>query len=240
MGLTGADTMTGRKIKILSVLPSQARQSFTTTKKCFVAVSMNSEFFQKYWGQLLFRYIDERFEECVVLIADELHRFDLTMLNGSGTSEALAGARRMGDAMEAGVRTMIPEGGTCTFKMKRWRELSSDPRAGESLTALQGLVASNVNFSSALERTAHEYLKRVQAKGAIFKLPLKECLELSRAFILEELACYNVLAEDGYCVDIYPGTYLPVLDDIAQGKIPDAPAGLKSKINVRVRTVKTG
>ena len=229
-----------RKIKVLSVQPASARESFTTARKCFVAVSMNSDFFQKYWGQLLFQYINERFEECVVLIADELHRFDLTMLNGSGASEALAGARGMGDAMEPGIRTMIPEGGTCTFKVVRWRELSADPRASQSLAALQALTTSSVNFSSALERTAHEYLKRVQAKGALFKLPLKECLELSRAFILEELACYNVLAEDGYCVDIYPGTYLPVLDDIAQGKIPEAPAGLKSKINVRVRTVKTG
>jgi tRNA-dependent cyclodipeptide synthase len=229
-----------RKIKVVSVQPTSARESFTTESKCFVAVSMNSEFFQKYWGQLLFQYITERFEECVVLIADELHRFDLAMLIGFGPSEALAGARGMGDAMEAEIRMMIPVGGSCKFKVKRWHELSADPRVDQSLTALQTLAARSVKFSSALERTAHEYLKRVQAKGAIFKLPLKECLELSRAFILEELACYNVLAEDGYCVDIYPGTYLPVLDDIAQGRIPEAPAGLRAKINVRVRTVQTG
>ncbi len=64
---------------------------------------------------------------------------------------------------------------------------------------------------------------------------MKQAIRLSCEYILEEVAVFNVLSESGWTVELYPGPELRVLAEVAAGKYPDVPAGLKGRVNVELK-----
>ena len=54
-------------------------------------------------------------------------------------------------------------------------------------------------------------------------------------YLLEEIAVFNVLSEQGWRVELYPGSELNALVEVAKGKFPDVPQGLKNRINVELK-----
>ena len=52
---------------------------------------------------------------------------------------------------------------------------------------------------------------------------------------LEESAVFSVLSEQGWPVELYPGSELNVLVDIACGRFLAVPRGLKERISVELK-----
>ena len=97
---------------------------------------------------------------------------------------------------------------------------------------------TNCDFQESIRKTAKDYLNRIKSRGIKIHASEEEAINLSINFIFEECAVYNLIVEDGYVVDIYPGTYLPILNDISNGFIGNAPKHLQNKINVQIKAIK--
>jgi hypothetical protein len=64
---------------------------------------------------------------------------------------------------------------------------------------------------------------------------MEEAIDISSQYLLEEVAVFSALAEEGWNIEVYPGPELGVLVEIAQGNFKDIPAGLKKRINIELR-----
>jgi len=68
---------------------------------------------------------------------------------------------------------------------------------------------------------------------------MEKAIEISSQYLLEEIAVFSSLSEQGWKVELYPGPELTVLIDIAKGQYSDIPEGLKERVNVELRISKS-
>lgn len=57
----------------------------------------------------------------------------------------------------------------------------------------------------------------------------------SRDYQLEELAVFELLADEGYSVNVYPGAHLPVMKDLVDGPLVGVMPKLRDLILVELR-----
>ena len=63
----------------------------------------------------------------------------------------------------------------------------------------------------------------------------ERALRLSCEYLLEEIAVFSALSEQGWQVELYPGSELVVLVYIARGKCLNVPQGLIKRISVELK-----
>ena len=63
----------------------------------------------------------------------------------------------------------------------------------------------------------------------------EEALKLSCEYLLEEIAVFSALSEQGWQVEFYPGPELRVLAEVAKGRYSGVPIGLKERISVELK-----
>ena len=61
-----------------------------------------------------------------------------------------------------------------------------------------------------------------------------EAINISCEYLLEEIAVFSALSEQGWDVELYPGPELSVLLDVAEGRFPAVPKGLQNRVNVQL------
>ena len=64
---------------------------------------------------------------------------------------------------------------------------------------------------------------------------MEVAIELSCRYLLEEVAVFSALSEQGWGVELYPGPELHVLSEVAKDKLINVPQGLKERINVELK-----
>ena len=230
-----------RKIKIIKVTPNISREQLSFEQKCFIAVSMNNTFFlDSNKLLLLLEYIDSRFKECIVVIADELYRHNLASLDGMSSSRAHSKSLTLGDNFLKLYNNLPFVAQKCLFSVRRWSEFLQDQRYLDYKEQLEHLRVNNMEFQVELESTSIAFVDRQLKNGLLPKGSYTYAQSNSENYILEELAVYAILVDDGFSVDLYPGSYLPVLDGIVTKKYADSPESLINKINVQIKSVKKG
>lgn len=227
-----------KKIKIISVTPRSARNLIERKRKCFIAASLNNSFFNTEKLDLLLNWTSKRFDQCIIIISDYLYRYNVEILTGKTGKDAEIEANAIGQGFKNILDKYLSAYSEEKFKVIHWKEYTQKPDFVFSLTTVEALYDSNQQFRNSVDKTAKDFISRLSLREVKPVISDNKAIELSIKFILEECAVYNLLSLDGYNVDIYPGTYLPVLQDISEGKFPDAPEGLKRKINIEIKTIR--
>jgi hypothetical protein len=115
-----------------------------------------------------------------------------------------------------------------------YRHYLNDPRFSEAKKAFQETFNVHSDLSESLNRSASLYVHRQKKKGMVFAVSRQQARALARAYILEELCVFMLLVQDGYRIEIYPGSEIDCLKKIAILKPKTLPSFFYERINVEI------
>lgn len=222
-------------VKIAKIIPKIREEELFSYKQCYIGISLENPVFE---GDLLYAlllWIANRFEQCLVIVGDHLCRFNEFILNGLGEDEAVSVANELGDSFilkTKGLFQQLPDG---KIRLTRWKSHLETNEYKTSRTMLDHLFASDSGFRASVEKDAFAFVKRQMRRSRTLAVPTEEAIRLSCEYLLEEIAVFSALSEQGWQVELYPGPELRVLVDVAKGKYLRVPKGLKERISVELK-----
>lgn len=114
------------------------------------------------------------------------------------------------------------------IKTVRWYDLYNTKKFQESLSEIQIYYSNELSFKDEIDSIAKAFIRsKLKNTKRSFCCSEDTAIQLSIEFLLEESAVFNLIALDGYTVDVYPGVAIPILKDI--NCYMDPPSGLKQR-----------
>lgn len=224
---------TGRyRAKIARVSPVSRRDNFTAEQACFLGVSLENSNFTPGKVRALVEWTSRRFDQCVVLIGDSIHRINLES-RGYATEEALAEARRLGREFIDNNLDAFEEGRDSTeFTFITCDEVQDWPDYPQFHQQLCGLFDDDRKFRESIEAFGRTYhTKRLAEYGEAERVRYQP---RSCDYFLEEFAIFSCLKQRDLGVMIYPGSF-STLSEITAGIHPAAPKQLQEMVVVSLQ-----
>jgi tRNA-dependent cyclodipeptide synthase len=203
--------------------------------KCYIGISLTNPIFETTNLAALLQWAGDKFEQCLVILGDDLCRFNQTIRFGSPPDQALAAAHRVGDAFIEKTADVFEQFDPQKMKLVRWSENLSDNLYLRSRARLDHLFNSDPEFKKMVEVDALSFVERLRNRKSDIAVSDAKAIELCCEYLLEEIAVFDMLSEKGWMVELYPGSELHVLAEIAKGRFPDVPSGLKKRINIELK-----
>ena len=222
-------------VEIVKILPSMPEREVFSQKKCYIGISLANPIFKRGNLDALLRWASDKFEQCLVILGDDLCRFNQTIRFGSGPDEALQAAHRIGDAFIEKTVDLFEQFDPEKMKLVRWDENLQGDIYRRSKAVLDRLFASDPEFKAMIEVDAFSFVDRQKKRYTNLAVDDAEAIGLCCNYLMEEIAVFNTLSEQGWLVELYPGCELHVLTEISNGRFPEVPAGLKNRINVELK-----
>lgn len=164
----------------------------------------------------LLSWAKDHLRSVCVLVGDYVYRHNLEDLQGLQRDVALALAKTEGVAIAMRVRKVLDELDLKNSTIVLASELYELPTFNHRLMVKNALYDSNAEFRELINIASNGFFERF-AKD---RMHIESARRHSRDYQLEELALFELLAEQGYTVNVYPGAHLPVMKDIVAGKFP--------------------
>ena len=222
-------------IEIVKILPAFSPEEVFAQNKCYLGISLANPVFDEKNLNALLLWASEHFRKCLVVIGDDLCRFNQKILYGFGDDEAFNAARRLGDAFIENNSAVFKQFDQDVIQISRWGEHIESDMYCKSSERLESIFVSDPEFRSIIETDAVSFVKRQKKHNTEFAVTDDKAIELCCKYLLEEIAVFSVLSQQGWSVELYPGSELNVLVEVAKGKFPDVPQGLKNRINVELK-----
>jgi tRNA-dependent cyclodipeptide synthase len=200
-----------------------------------MGISLANPVFQGDALESLLVWMAENFEKSLIVVGDYLWRFNEQIFAGLDPEKAEKESITLGDMFIEQSKDIFKKLSSEKVSLTRWRSHLLTEEFLESKKELDSLFESDPDFRSSIERDAFSFVRR-QAKQSIkLAVETEKALELSSQYLLEEIAVFSSLSQQGWHVELYPGPELKVLVDIAKGKYKHIPTGLKERINVELK-----
>jgi len=213
-----------------SVTPPSLKAELSGFDRCLYAVSIGGH--NKPIEDVLqgYRWAIGHFGRCGILLGDSLYRFTLQIQRGSNPKLARQLARK------AGQRTLdqIVSQLTRLPEVIRSSDILTHARFKEYLEEVHALYDTNRPFRESVQSDARVFVSRQSARGRL-ALPESEAMDIASAYLVEEVAIYGCLAEEGWLVDVYLGAELPTLQRFITGELSGTSAPLHKRVNVALR-----
>ncbi|HEG43505.1 MAG TPA: tRNA-dependent cyclodipeptide synthase [Phycisphaerales bacterium] len=222
-------------VKIIKILPRMSEDELFAQKKCYLGISIENPIFEGDSLKALLNWASERFEQCLVVVGDDLCRFNQRIVNGLAPDEALEAAHMQGDAFIAQAGGFIESISRGNVKLTRWNEHLQSDAYRQSRAAIDRLFATDAGFKAAIEKDAVSFARRQSQRVGKIAVEMDEAIELCCQYLLEEIAVFSALSERKWRVELYPGSELHALVDVARGKFADVPKPLADRINVELK-----
>jgi tRNA-dependent cyclodipeptide synthase len=166
-----------------------------------------------------------------VVIGDYFHRHNLEDLGGLAGPRALEEALEQGKELARAVRDSLDELELGAVRTHLASDLCLNRKFGPELAAMDELYLRAQDFRRLIDLGSDEFLNRLAPKRA--RDP--EARRHSRAYQLEELAIFELLAGQGYSANVYPGGHLPVMKACVAGQLPGLHPALSALTLVELR-----
>ncbi len=227
----------GHVATLAEIIPS-SRSGLENIPAAYIGVSIGNPNFGGSRLRALLEWVSGHVASCCLLVGIEVSRWTFMIERGVSEAEAVAIAARHARRQLADLRRSIATLPHSTvFRITTDTELRSHERFAPALDNLRKLSRKNERFAQLVELSAREYCERRFTRGRPIAVTFETALELSRQFILEELAIFSVLVALGFPIEIYPGPELPVLAAIANGEFLGAPVELQTRTNLVIDIV---
>jgi tRNA-dependent cyclodipeptide synthase len=210
-------------------------QEIFAQKKCYIGISLTNPIFERCNLEALLRWANDKFEQCLVVLGDDLCRFNQTIRFGTEPEEALQAAHRIGDVFIERTADLFAQFDPKKMQFVRWSENLRDDLYLSSKSAIDKLFSSDAEFKEMVKVDALSFVDRLKKRSKDIAVDDSEAIDLCCEYLLEEIAVFNMLSEKGWRVELYPGSELHVLAEIAKGRFPEVPSGLKNRINVELK-----
>lgn len=223
------------RYKIAEITPRMTQRQLFHHRRCYLGVSLGNPLFRGESLRALLQWIADHFDECLVVVGDYLQRYNEQMFSVREADTAGLEAIRAGDAFIAESYATFEKFPKSKFHLTRWMTYLETPEFNKTKRILDELFIGNYEFRASIDRTSVEFINR-QARNKRSPVADREsAIALSTRYLMEEIAVFSVLVERGWQVEVYPGSELPVLMDIAHGHFPNVPEPLKRRVNVELR-----
>jgi tRNA-dependent cyclodipeptide synthase len=229
------DILSEYSIKIENVAPPITQKELFLHRRCYLGISIGNPQFRGESFAVLLEWIARHFDECLIVVGDYLQRYNEHIFYNRQGKEAEIESLRMGDAFLADTAELLERLPKAKFHLTRWKSHLDSPEFHKAKKILDELFVNSFEFRESIDKTSAEFISRQMKnkKGPV--VDKKTAIALSTQYLLEEIAVFSVLVENGWAVEIYPGAEIPVLVDIAAGKFHHIPPSLKQRINVELR-----
>lgn len=229
------DKRNAPSVKIVRITPEISDDQLQTYRECYMGISLDNPVFGGESLEALVLWAAERFDTCLVVTGDYLRRHNEHILNGLNEEEATKAALAAGDEFIEKTRGLFGEAPKDRVRLVRWRDCLAFEEYKSSRAALDKLFATDEAFKDAVRKDAESFVARQKGRSRKLAVSEEEAIAVSCEYLLEEIAVFSALSEQGRHVELYPGPELDVLVRIANGEFTDIPRGLKERINVELR-----
>ena len=229
------DTEKRQSVSIVKILPKISQQALFAYKRCYIGISLENPAFKGNSLRALLFWSSQRFEETTVIVGDYLCRFNEKMLGLCDAKQASQKAQSFGDSFLLQTKELFDELPDKKIHLTRWKEHLQSKEYEKSETILKKLFESDLDFRTSIERDALNFIKRQKTKNQKLLVDTEKAIELCCQYLLEEIGVFSALSQQGWRVELYPGSELHVLVEVAKGKYKAVPEGLKKRISVELK-----
>lgn len=228
------DTKDKYRIKIENITPANRNFDLATKRKCILGVSMSNPVFWRSSLGTMLNWMQENFDSSLILVGDYLQRHNEQISNGNEASLAIETAMQKGDLFAEKLNQYLPKYNSNSFQIARWKPLYENADFQKHKNVLEKIYHSNSAVKKSIEETAQFFVSQKQERMD-FKVSEEEAIRLSVAYLLEEMAVFSILIDQGWDVVLYPGAQLPLLMEIAKGEFEGIPNSLNKGIYVELK-----
>ena len=222
-------------VTIVKILPKISQQALFAYKRCYIGISLENPIFEGNFLRALLFWSSQRFEETMVIVGDYLCRFNEKMLSGYDTKQASQKAQSLGDSFLLQTKELFGMLPDKKIHLTRWKEHLQSGEYKESKIILKKLFELDSDFRASVEKDAFNFIKRQKRKNQKLLVDIEEAIELCCQYLLEEIGVFSALSQQGWHVELYPGSELHALVEVAKGKYIAVPKGLKERISVELK-----
>jgi len=226
-------------VSIVRTTPAISEEELFAHRQCYIGISLDNPVFEGTSLHALLLWIAANFDERLVVVGDYLLRFNEYIFNGLNHNEATKVANHIGDSFILRTRKLFQQFHDGKTHLTRWKSHLDSDDYKESRAILDNLFESDSAFRASVERDAFSFMRRQTRRNRTIAVQMEDAIKFSTEYLLEEIAVFSALSEQGWQVELYPGPELRVLVDIAKGKYLGIPKGLKERINVELKIRKT-
>lgn len=183
--------------------------------KVYMPVSMNNRLIKDSQAlSEILGWIFEKTDSCDAIIGDYLHRHNI-MIDGTEENTAIAKSNKIGQSIVEMLESKMKEFPGKNLTIRPVKEFYDKKEIfAKKLNYFSGLYTNNSLFRDEIQFLIHQFLDR---QGHI-EGSLKQ-LDHCKKYILEELVVFEMLSEENFYTNIYPGKQLRVFKNIVTGHL---------------------
>ncbi len=197
----------------------------------YLGASMNNLLFkdEKTLNEIL-EFINSNVNHYCILVGDYLHRYNEIIFNGLNESEAITNTIEKGQSFSRFFELEAKKH-SAKFEFIFSKDIVKTPGFQDRVNRFFELYFSNLRFKELVDYTIKVFLRRQNE----IKISYSKAEELCKEYLVEELAIFEVLAERGLHVNIYPGNQLPITKEIVSGKLKGVSAALENMQAIEIK-----
>jgi len=221
------------KVKVKDIQPDIYSLDDNIPKVCFLGISMSNPFSHGKFMSLVLKWIDSKFDKCIILIADHLHRFNEYIFKGDTDGGGIE-CIRMGKEIHQRLQDVINkiDNTNTKFKIIHWLELLETNEFKINKEKIDSYFELDENFRKSVIKSCEVFIEKQRNKGYQIHVSQDIAVKRSCDYVLEELAVFSLLIDRGYTVQVYPGTQLQVLKDLANNSFSNLNTSLGKGIYI--------
>lgn len=174
----------------------------------------------------LLTWASQKYAQVQLDIYDDIHAYNIQLEKNISYEEAILLARKMGDKWIEKNHSILSK--FPNLPLNRFKDLSNSRTLEKQLHELHDLYKSNALFADLIDHDINSFIIRLENRGEKISREKKgRILDLSRKYILAELALMSLLNEQQDFVEIYAGQFLTILNNPRRLLIKELPEGLK-------------
>lgn len=217
-------------IKKVNIFPKENRN---WENGLYLGMSLNNKIFSNENSLLsLLEYLTSRTNKFSILVGDYLNRYNEQIFSGVTEAEAIEISLKKGEALKSLFEDLVRKK-KLKIEIKFISSLHFKSHASfqKKFERFIGLYHSSLEFQGLIEHTIDVYLKR----QTTIRVDLKEARTMCFQYLLEELVIFELLAEEGFKVNVYPGNQLPIVKAICSGQLKKISRSLEQIQAVEVK-----
>lgn len=189
-------------------------------------ISVGQQYHESHKMLATLEWLKPRFSEIHICINDTLQRFNLMFEKGLSIELASMACEKAGREWYGRYENDISK--LANSKIHYWNEWLSHPQYSEIYKSISNLYKSNDRFAQLVNQNINEIWNRraINNPGLYTSARYAEFFELSKAYLLEEIAVFSLMYEHNSAIDIYPGTTIFAATVLQGTSLPGAPVGL--------------
>lgn len=222
-------------IKIVKTTPKAAQEQLFENRKCYIGISLDNKVFYGKSFDILLGWATEKFDSTLIVIGDYLRRYNEYIFNGLEGADAYDKSIKAGDKFLEQASETLKRYADKGLEITRWKPCIENETFDSNKKIVDSLYSNDQAFKAAVQKDAFSFIKRQQNNTNQSSVSTEKAIELSSQYLLEEIAVFSSLSQQGYKIEIYPGPELHCLLEVAKGNFQAIPPGLKQRINVEVK-----